>query len=70
MKTSKKIAIVALAAVLGFGAAVTTALAAGDALVSLCYRNRTIQVPSYLVGTYTAKGATPIAGSPCEVTGP
>ena len=31
---------------------------AGDQLVTLCFRNRTIQVPFYLVSRYTANGAT------------
>ena len=31
---------------------------AGDQLVTLCFRNRTIQVPFYLVNRYTANGAT------------
>ena len=65
MKTAKRIAIMSIAAVVGLGGAAVTALAQGDALVTLCFRNRTIQVPSYLVGRYVTAGAT---SGPCVVT--
>ena len=64
MKISKHLLLLAVAIVGGLGAAVTTAIAADD-LQLLCYRNRTIQVPSYLVARYVFKGAS--AGA-CIVT--
>lgn len=36
-------------------------------LVTICFRNRTIQVPQYLVTRYQAAGATHI-GQPCPIT--
>lgn len=65
MKSFKHFLALAFAIVAGLGAAVTSAMAAGDDLQLLCYRNRTIQVPSYLVSRYVFKGAT--AGA-CAVT--
>ena len=59
MRTSKHFLMLVVAIVGGLGAAVTSALAqSGDDLQFLCYRNRTIQVPSYLVVRYIFKGAT------------
>ena len=65
MKSSKHLLMLAVAIVGGLGAAITSAVAAGDDLVLLCYRQRTIQVPSYLVARYVFKGAS--AGA-CVVT--
>lgn len=65
MKSSKHFLVLAIAVVVGLGAVLTSAMAAGDDLQFLCYRNRTIQVPSYLVPRYVFKGAT--AGA-CAVT--
>jgi hypothetical protein len=51
-----------IAIIVGFGGIAATALAqSGDSVVALCYRDRTIRVPNYLVTRYTAKGATPNA---------
>lgn len=69
MKTSKRITLIALAIMSGLGAAGVTALAQGDQLVTICFRNRTVQVPAYLLPRYLAVpgttegacGATPIA---------
>ena len=66
MKTSKKTFLMALAAVVGLGGAAVTALAQGDDLVTLCFRNRTIQVPSYLVPRYLAVVGT--TSGKCIVT--
>ena len=66
MKTSKRLIMMTLAGVVGLGGAAVTALAQGDSLVTLCFRNRTIQVPSYLVGRYLAVVGT-TAGS-CVVS--
>lgn len=59
MKQSKRFFLFSLAIVVGLGGAAATALAqSGDNIVRLCYRARTIQVPSYLTARYLAKGAT------------
>ena len=55
-----------LAGVVGLGGAAATALAQGDDLVTLCFRNRTIQVPFYLISRYLAVPGT-MAG-PCPVS--
>jgi len=65
MKTSKRITLIALAILSGLGAAGVNALAQGDELVTMCFRNRTIQVPNYLVPRYFGAGATV---GPCIVT--
>lgn len=65
MKTSKRLIALSLAVVLGLGAAATALAQGGDNLVTLCFRNRTIQVPFYLMSRYTANGATV---GPCVVT--
>lgn len=65
MKSSKHFLALAIAVVAGLGAVVTSAMAAGDDLQFLCYRNRTIQVPSYLVPRYVFKGAS---AGPCVVS--
>ena len=66
MKTSKKAMLTALAVIVGLGGAAATALAQGDSLVTLCFRNRTVQVPFYLVGRYLAVPGT--TSGPCIVT--
>ena len=68
MKHSKRLFLLSLAVIIGLGGAAATALAqSGDTIVTLCYHNRTIKVPSYLVPRYVAKGAT--RGS-CPTTNP
>ena len=58
MKHSKRFFLFSLALIVGLGGAAATALAqSGDSIVTMCYRNRTIKVPSYLVPRYVAKGA-------------
>ena len=66
MKTSKRITLIALAILSGLGAASVTALAQGDDLVTLCFRNRTVQVPAYLVPRYLAVAGT--TAGPCITT--
>ena len=58
MKTSKPVLTIVAAIVTSLSAVLTSAIAADDDLVFLCYRSRTIQVPSYLVPRYILKGAT------------
>ena len=60
-RKSKRIATLALAATAGSIAftLVTPALGQGTSLVLLCFRNPTIQVPSYLAPTYQLQGAQP-----------
>lgn len=67
MKSSKSLLLL-IAVVAGLGAAIGSVFAASpDDLVPLCYRNRVIQVPSYLVSRYIFKGAnTNIVN--CELT--
>ncbi|MEO7319465.1 MAG: hypothetical protein ABIZ56_10790 [Chthoniobacteraceae bacterium] len=68
MKQSKRFFLLSLAIVVGLGGVAATAVAqSGDTIVSLCYRNRTIKVPSYLVPRYTIKGA---AIGACPATNP
>lgn len=67
MKQSKRLFLFSIAIVIGFGGIAASALAqSGDAIVTLCYRNRTIKVPSYLTARYLAKGARSGA---CATTG-
>ena len=67
MKQSKRLFLLSLAVIVGLGGAAATALAqSGDQIVTLCYRNRTIKVPAYLVPRYIAKGAQRDA---CPTTG-
>ena len=57
MKYTKRFFQTSLAIIVALGGA--TALAqTGDAVVTLCYRNRTIKVPSYLTARYLAKPGT------------
>lgn len=59
MKQSKHFFMLSLAIIAGLGGAAASALAqTGDTIRPLCYRNRTINVPSYLVARYLFKGAT------------
>lgn len=68
MKQSKRLFLLSLAVIVGLGGAAATALAqSGDQIVTLCYRNRTIKVPAYLVARYIAKGAQRDA---CVTTNP
>lgn len=59
MYQSKRLLILALAVVAGAGAFLPSVLAAGDALVPVCFRGRNVQVPFYLMIRYTNAGATP-----------
>jgi hypothetical protein len=58
-RKNNRIAKLVLSAALGFMAFnfVAPALAQTN-LVPMCYRNRNIQVPSYLVPTYVLQGGT------------
>lgn len=69
MKHSKRFLLLSLAIIVGLGGAAATALAqgAGDQIVTLCYRNRTIKVPSYLAPRYLAKPGTTVGA--CPTTG-
>ena len=58
--------MMALAGVVGLGGAAVTALAQGDDLVTICFRNRTVQVPTYLLNRYLAIAGT--MTGPCIVT--
>ena len=60
MKHSKRFFQLTLAIIVGLGGIAASALAQAptDAIVTLCYRNRTIKVPSYLVARYLAKPGT------------
>lgn len=55
-----------LAGVVGLGGVAATALAQGDDLVTLCFRNRTIQVPFYLINRYLLVPGT--TTGPCIVS--
>jgi len=59
-RKNKRIAMLAIAATAGSMAftLVTPALAQTN-LVFMCFRSRTIQVPSYLAPTYQLQGAQP-----------
>lgn len=68
MKHPKRLFLLSLAIIVGLGGAAATALAqSGDAIVTMCYKNRTIKVPAYLVNRYVAKSATRGA---CPTTNP
>jgi hypothetical protein len=66
MKTSKRILLIGLAVLSGLGAVTVPALAQGDELVTICFRNRTIQVPAYLLPRYLAVAGT--TAGPCATT--
>ena len=67
MKTTKRFIMMTLAGVVGLSGAAVTALAVGgDDLVTLCFRNRTIQVPFYLINRYLAVLGT--TTGPCIVS--
>ena len=66
MKHSNRFLLLSLAIIVGLGGAAATALAqAGDTIVTLCYRNRTIKVPSYLAQRYLNRPGT--TSGPCGV---
>ena len=67
MKHTKRSLSLTLAIIVGLGGAAATALAqTGDAVVTLCFRNRTIKVPSYLSARYLARPGT--TAGPCVTT--
>ncbi len=69
MKKSTRLFLLALSAAIGIGAFQSAIQAAGStALVTICYRGNTIQVPSYLQGRYLAIGGT--YTGPCLVSSP
>ena len=69
MKHTKRSLSLTLAIIVGLGGAAATALAqSGDTVVTLCYRNRTIKVPSYLSARYLARPGT--TAGPCSPTPP
>ena len=73
MRKSKRFLTLSLAVILGAGAfefdslLTTPAFAQTDFLVTMCFRNRTIQVPFYLRPRYIAGGAT---DGPCPASNP
>lgn len=58
MKRSKVLLMLGAAVIGAMGASVSSAVAGPDDLVLICYRTRTIQVPSYIVSRFIFKGAT------------
>jgi hypothetical protein len=60
---SKKLLSAAIAGAVAFSF-IAPALAQ-TTLITICYRGRTVQVPSYLFPTYQLQGATP---GPCSVS--
>ena len=65
MKHTKRSLSLSLAIIVGLGAA--TAIAqTGDTVITLCFRNRTIKVPSYLSARYLARPGT--TQGPCVTT--
>ena len=68
MKQSKRLFLLSLAIVAGLGGVAATALAQGDTLVVVCYHNRTIRVPFYLINRYLAVPGT--TTGPCMPTQP
>lgn len=65
MKHTKRSLSLTLAIILGLGGAAVIAQT-GDAVVTLCFRNRTIKVPSYLSARYLARPGT--TAGPCVTT--
>ena len=69
MKQSKRFFLLSLAILIGLGGGTATALPkAGSTIVTLCYRKRTIKVPSFVAARFLAKPGT-TAGA-CPVTPP
>ena len=66
MNKSSRFFLFSLAVIVGFGGIVGTALAGQDDLIPVCFHNRTIQIPTYLLARYQTGGAVPGA---CKVTG-
>ena len=73
MRKSRRFLTLSLAVVLGAGGfglesfLTPPAFAQTDFLVTMCFRNRTIQVPFYLRPRYIAGGAT---DGPCPASNP
>lgn len=63
MKNSKSLHL-AIAIVIGMGGMIASALA--DNTVTICYRGRTITVPTYLLPRYIAQPNT--TSGPCPTT--
>ncbi len=57
MKNSKRTLLLLLAVICGTSALLPAIAAAGDDLVTLCFRTRTVQVPFYLRPRYITAGA-------------
>ena len=64
MNKSKRFLLLSLAIIVGLGGVAATALAQGDSLVTVCYRNRTIKVPTYLLNRYLAVPGTMFGSCP------
>jgi ABC-type sugar transport system substrate-binding protein len=68
MNKSIRLVLLTLAAAAGIGAFQGTTYATGSTeLVTICFRNNTIQVPFYLRFRYFSAGAY---NGPCVVSGP
>ena len=67
MFQSKRLLALSLAVVLGGGFYGVQSYSGSTTLVTMCYRNRTIQVPFYLRATYITQGAM---DGPCPTTSP
>ena len=68
MKHTKRSLSLTLAIIVGLGGAAAIAQT-GDAVVTLCFRQRTIKVPAYLSARYLARPGT-TAGACVVVTPP
>ena len=65
MLQSKRLLALSLAVVLGGGFFGVQSFGVSQTLVTMCYRDRTIQVPFYLRATYITQGAM---DGPCPPT--